>query len=127
MTLVSEYLRDTLGSEYSFEEYSRDILDTALYPGAREGTVEAVVYCALGLGEAGEVQGKVKKVLRDSGGVITSEAREAILSEAGDVLWYLSRLAKELGSSLDEVAKNNVEKLLDRRARGVIKGSGDTR
>ena len=33
----------------------------------------AVAYDGLGLGEAGEVQGKIKKIIRDNGGIITEE------------------------------------------------------
>lgn len=108
-------------------EYMDETFNTALYPGANEGTVEAVVYCGLGLGEAGEVQGKIKKIIRDDGSVITDEKREVILDELGDVLWYAARLAKELGSDLETVAQKNLDKLADRRARGVVTGSGDNR
>jgi hypothetical protein len=37
-----------------------------------------VTYDGLGLGEAGEVQGKIKKIIRDDGGKITPEHIEAI-------------------------------------------------
>ena len=36
-----------------------------------------VAYDGLGLGEAGEVQGKIKKIIRDDGGNITPEHIEA--------------------------------------------------
>lgn len=111
----------------TLNEYMDHTFDTALYPGANEGTVAAVVYCGLGLGEAGEVQGKIKKIIRDDGSVITDEKRAVILDELGDVLWYAARLAKELGSTLEDVAKGNLAKLEDRRARGVVTGSGDNR
>lgn len=48
-------------------------------------------------------------------------------SEIGDVLWYAARLADELGLSLSQIAEDNMDKLLDRKARGVISGSGDNR
>ena len=78
-------------------------------------------------GEAGEVLDKVKKIMRDDGGVITDGRREAIKGELGDTLWYLAVLCTELGLSLDDVAAANVQKLKDRKERGVIKGSGDYR
>lgn len=108
-------------------EYQQATVSTALYPGANEGTLEAIVYCALGLGEVGEVQGKIKKIIRDNGGVITEEAREEIYKELGDVFWYLARLSAELGYPLSNVAEANLAKLADRRARGVVTGSGDNR
>lgn len=85
-------------------------------------------YLALGLtGEAGEVAEKVKKAIRDEGGEISEEKKKAITLELGDVLWYVSQLARVLGVSLEEVAEGNLTKLADRKARGVIGGSGDAR
>jgi NTP pyrophosphatase (non-canonical NTP hydrolase) len=48
-------------------------------------------------------------------------------AEIGDVLWYVARLADELGIDLEEIATYNMNKLLDRLNRGVIQGSGDNR
>lgn len=108
-------------------EYQDFTMNTALYPGAGEGTLDAIAYCALGLGETGEVQGKVKKIIRDAGGVISEETKAAIAAELGDVLWYTARLAAELGYPLGNIAEANIAKLLDRRERGVVTGSGDNR
>ena len=89
---------------------------------------EDLSYCALGIsGEAGEVADHVKKMLRDDNGVITPERRENLKKELGDVLWYLSRMAGNLGYTLDEVATSNIEKIKDRRSRNVLHGSGDNR
>ena len=38
-----------------------------------------------------------------------------------------ARLADELGLDLSQIAQENMDKLLDRKARGVIGGSGDNR
>ena len=57
----------------------------------------AVAYDGLGLGEAGEVQGKIKKIIRDDGGNITPEHIEAIKGELSDVLWYISSMCDTLG------------------------------
>ena len=87
-----------------------------------------MTYPALGLcGEAGEVAEKVKKTLRDDGGVLSDERREALSRELGDVLWYLSQLATEAGLDLEEIAAENLDKLLSRQERGVLRGSGDER
>ncbi len=97
---------------------------TAVYPGA--GT--NLTYPALGLcGEAGEVAEKVKKALRDDGGVLSPERRAALAGELGDVLWYLAQVATEAGLDLAEVAEGNLAKLDDRRRRSVLHGSGDAR
>lgn len=108
-----------------FEEYQELTATTAVYPG--QGKVEGLYYVGLGLGEAGEVQGKIKKIFRDDNGVITDEKVNAIKAELGDVLWYLSQVSTELGLSLSDIASANIAKLADRRDRGVIGGSGDER
>lgn len=109
----------------SFFKYQNATRETAVYPHVDTGDIEALSYCALGLvGEAGEVANKIKKLLRDGD---TPELRRAARGELGDVLWYLARLADELGVSLSGVAEANLAKLHDRKARGVLGGSGDNR
>jgi NTP pyrophosphatase (non-canonical NTP hydrolase) len=105
-------------------EYQSLSRRTATYPRAGED----MTYPALGLcGEAGEVAEKVKKTLRDDGGVLTDERREALSRELGDVLWYLSQVATEAGLDLEEIAAENLDKLFSRQERGVLRGSGDDR
>ena len=88
----------------------------------------SLTYAVLGLsGEAGEVAEKYKKVLRDDAGVITHERRVEIKRELGDVLWYVSCVAKHLGFTLEQIAQENVKKLGSRAARGALQGSGDNR
>lgn len=86
------------------------------------------VYPALGLAnEAGEVLGKMKKIIRDRNNVVEAADRVAIGAELGDVLWYLAELATQLNIPLSGIAAQNLSKLRDRQARGVIQGSGDNR
>lgn len=110
-----------------FNSYQKATDATAKYPESGTGSMMALAYVGLGLGEAGEVQGKIKKVIRDDSGVLTDDVRLAIAKEAGDLLWYVARLCTEIGYDLSEVAEMNIEKLFDRKARGVIGGSGDDR
>lgn len=114
-------------SDMTMQQYQLDAESTAIYPGAGTGNWEAVSYLGLGLGEAGEVQGKLKKVLRDDGGVITDEKRSALAGELGDVLWYVANLASELDLGLEDIAMANIQKLASRRERNVLTGSGDNR
>jgi NTP pyrophosphatase (non-canonical NTP hydrolase) len=115
-------------SALSFDEYQQLTAVTAIYPEAGSGSAGALAYVTLGLvGEAGEIANKVKKVLRDSEGVVSDEIRETLVGELGDVMWYVARLATELQTSSGLVAQENLNKLLDRKERGVLKGSGDTR
>lgn len=108
----------------TFEEYQRESRKTAIYPNAGEN----FIYPTLGLcGEAGEVAEKMKKILRDSHGIISYEKREEIRKELGDVLWYLSQISSELNLPLEEVAQKNLEKLFSRMERNALSGSGDNR
>jgi NTP pyrophosphatase (non-canonical NTP hydrolase) len=108
----------------NFSQYQAQSRRTASYPRAGED----LTYPALGLcGEAGEVAEKVKKTLRDDGGVLSDERREALSRELGDVLWYLSQLATEAGLDLEEIAAANLDKLFSRQERGMLRGSGDDR
>lgn len=85
---------------------------------------ERLVENVLGLvGEAGEVAEKVKKLIRDS----SRFSNEEIMNELGDVVFYATALANIYGKGLQEVIQLNIEKLDDRQARGVLKGSGDKR
>jgi NTP pyrophosphatase (non-canonical NTP hydrolase) len=110
-----------------FKTYQAAVGTTAIYPEAGTGSPLALAYVGLGLGEVGEVQGKLKKVIRDDGGKVSEEKRVALLGELGDVLWYVARCASELDASLDFIASMNVEKLQSRKDRGVLQGSGDNR
>jgi NTP pyrophosphatase (non-canonical NTP hydrolase) len=105
-------------------EYQRSSRATAVYPDAGDN----LTYPALGLcGEAGEVAEKVKKAIRDDGGVLTDERRATLAAELGDVLWYLAQVATEADLDLGAIAEDNLSKLLSRRERGVLQGSGDSR
>ena len=94
-----------------FEEYQAEAKQTALYP----NRLKNLEYPTLGLaGEAGEVANIVKKIQRDHGGMITDETRIKLKDELGDVLWYISACADELGLTLEEIAEFNIGKLAKR-------------
>lgn len=112
----------------TFDEYQKQAITTDTYGGKGDVMSIAFVNKVLGLvGESGEVADKVKKLQRNNDGAMSEEERQELLKELGDVLWYLSAITHYLGSSLDDVAKHNLEKLFDREARGVIKSRGDNR
>ena len=103
--------------------YQQVAKQTAIYP--RE---QAIIYPTLGLtGEAGEVANKVKKIIRDG----TIENHESLIqeisAEIGDCLWYISVLADDIGIKLSDIANANLIKLANRKEKGTIHGSGDTR
>jgi NTP pyrophosphatase (non-canonical NTP hydrolase) len=107
-----------------FDDYQKRSRETAIYPDAGRN----FVYPTLGLvGEAGEVADKLKKTIRDDNGILTEKKKEEVKKELGDVLWYVAQVASELELSLNEIAEHNMNKLLSRKDRGVISGSGDDR
>ena len=103
--------------------YQQVAKQTAIYP--RE---QAIIYPTLGLtGEAGEVANKVKKIIRDDGNKINKGLVQEISAEIGDCLWYISVLADDIGIKLSDIANANLIKLANRKEKGTIHGSGDTR
>ena len=106
-----------------FCNYQSTARQTAIYPDQY-----GIIYPALGLGgQCGEVQEKVKKIIRDDNGEVSQAKKEELKKELGDVLWYVANLASDLGLNLDDIARENINKLLSRQERGVLQGSGDDR
>ena len=118
-------------NEYDdFDAFQDQAEDFCFYAGT-------LIYPALGLSsEAGELAGKVKKLLRDdempldenfNALHLPKDKREALALELGDCLFYIAVLASDIGYSLSTVADMNIAKLQDRKERGVLSGSGDSR
>jgi NTP pyrophosphatase (non-canonical NTP hydrolase) len=112
----------------TFEEYEAAATTSRAYPNVGNNHV----FPTLGLvEEAGEVAGKVKKLIRDHGkhtpADLTPEDIMNITKEMGDVLWYMAVLSRELKVPLVDIAEQNLAKIRDREARGMVGGSGDTR
>jgi len=123
---AKKFMQDKLVIEevMTAEFYEMKAGQTAIFP-----KYKALEYLALGLtSEAGEVAGKVKKLIRDGEDVEGFELKKiAIASEIGDVLWYCAMMAKEVGVPLNEIMKENLKKLHGRKVRGTLHGSGDNR
>ena len=117
-------------------EYQRRAIETCM-PSCNNYS-----YMMLNLvGEVGELAGKVAKAIRKEKAYIldnqliterglnalTVEEMNDIKSEAGDVIWQIAGLCHVMGWAFDDVAKNNLAKLADRKNRGVIAGNGDRR
>lgn len=106
-------------------------------------TSENFSYMALNLvGEVGELCSKVAKAIRkkqmeikdndlrmySQGDDEAAWDRETEMwKEAGDILWQLSGLCTVMGWNLEDIARQNLDKLADRKRRGQIDGSGDNR
>ena len=108
-----------------FDDYQESASKTTIFPDEMPDSVNTgTVYCALGLvGESGEVAEKVKKAVREDDPSYLDDLEK----ELGDVLWYLSQLAVQLGISFDDIAEGNITKLQDRQDRDVLTGEGDDR
>lgn len=108
----------------TFEDYKLAIDPLVVYP--RKTQLEALQYVTLGLnGEAGEVAEQIKKAMRNDGGDLSSERIESLKKELGDVLWYMTRLADELGTNLAEIAQINIKKLYARKDKDNLKHEKD--
>jgi NTP pyrophosphatase (non-canonical NTP hydrolase) len=123
---ANKYMKDkiVIAEIMTAEFYEMKAGQTAIFPKDK-----ALEYLALGLtSEAGEVAGKVKKLIRDGEDMEGFELKKiAIASEIGDVLWYCAMMAKEVGVPLNEIMKENLKKLHSRKERGTLSGSGDNR
>lgn len=129
--------------------YQKAATETASYPG--QGTMIGLMYVIGKLnGEAGEAAEVVFKALRDDDATypviaahrpagettmpvvygfqpFPEHKKHKLLRELGDVLWYVAAAAGEAGYTLSDVAQENIAKLMDRKNRGVLGGSGDDR
>lgn len=113
----------------NIDEYSKQAITTLLGDhGLSDDMSPALISQVFGLvGESGEVAEKFKKLIRDKNGRISAEDKEEIVKELGDILWYINSVSALIGSSLEEVAAKNLEKVLSRKDRGMTSGSGDNR
>ena len=111
-----------------FNEYQKKtrLTDVGVQP--EHGLNPGWVYYVLGIaGETGELVEKIKKHFRDDYGEMTKEKLEEIKKEMGDCFWYHARLADVFDIELNDVAKENINKLLDRKKRNKLHGEGDNR
>ena len=106
--------------DMTFNEFQEEAQKTAVYPQRN-----ALEYLSNGIGgEVGELQGHIAKFYRADMGEFP---RELVLKELGDIIWFVSELARLLGVSLGDVAIGNLQKLKSRQERGVLQGNGDNR
>lgn len=129
----------------TLNEYQQQAMTTCLPES------ENFSYMMLNLvGEVGELASKVAKMIRKgqvsftTDGDITlyqkhkpdltaveadeqTQREEEMQLEAGDCLWQLSGLCSVMGWQLEDIARQNLTKLADRKARHVIDGNGDHR
>jgi len=76
-----------------------------------------IIHWGLGLvGEAGDVAGCIKKTVAHE-----NDQRKGIRENVGDTLWYAAMICSFYGWDLEEVLKENIEKLKKRYSKGEFK------
>lgn len=135
--IVKAFSEMIVANPLNFTSYQKMAHTTALYlDGVKKENPQlgsnildmlAISYVGLGLGEAGEVQNKLKKIIRDKNGIITDEVKIDIKKELGDILWYVAEMSTILGLDMTDVAQANINKLFKRKDEGKLQGSGDNR
>lgn len=113
-----------------FKDYQKQSIKTDLFTKPTEINLLSVGFLEkiLGIaGESGELTDKIKKILRDKNGEVSIEDKDDITKELGDILWYVSAVSYYLDIPLEHVAQANIDKLSNRKERGVLKGEGDNR
>ena len=89
-----------------------------------KGKNEQVANFVIGLvAEGGEVADILKKVLFHGHDL----DKEELISELGDVLWYLSQVAQVYDITLEEVANKNIQKLYKRYPQGFSEEASKNR
>ena len=125
--------------DVALREYAEMVHGAAIYREGVDALVDSaskedlakmlkIFYATTGLaGEAGEVANKVKKILRDNGGIVDPEIRQRVLGELGGVAWYLTAVAEEFDLRIEDVLNFNYDQITSRQERDVLKGDGDDR
>jgi len=102
----------------TLNEYQQEAFATAIYKNSMYPVASIMVESA----ELADLF--IKPMLRGDDKEI---GRDQVMGEAGDVLWNLACLLKDMNITLEDVAKYNLKKLQSRMERGVIQGDGDER
>lgn len=112
--------------ELTLYEYGRLAIKTASKE-TLDGWDATITCAALGLtGEAGEFADRVKKLLFH-GHLLTQEEKDALRKEVGDILWYCNLAAVGLDTTLEWIARDNIEKLRLRYPEGFDSESSKRR
>lgn len=128
--------------EFTLTDYQKSVLLTA---GTNMSWRQQLMNAALGLGEAGEAQGDVKKFLyhtwspifHDAKGVdsvvlenhkiaINRTFREHMAAELGDIMFYVAWLAWLLDYPLNDIAIMNRAKLIGRHGEAEFHEAAST-
>lgn len=84
----------------------------------------ALVKLPIYVGKIAEV---AKKMIRDSAGMLPGDKLPVVQNSLAQILICLFNIAREWDINMDDVAQVNIDKLLSRKERGVLRGDGDDR
>lgn len=71
--------------------------------------------------------GLLKKSIRDDAGHVSDERRDAMKVELERIIKLFDMLCQQLGTTAHAVTQANLNKLSDRKQRGVLQGAGNHR
>jgi NTP pyrophosphatase (non-canonical NTP hydrolase) len=94
-----------------FNDYQNKARETIQKYNADVTTNLVIPYLGI-IGEAGSVVSELKKKLRD--GDSYSNFKNKLKEELGDVLWYIAAIAEQNDIKLEDIASENLLKVLDR-------------
>ena len=77
--------------------------------------------------EVSKMASVLKKAIRDNDGFLSNDGQRKILTHLCRTLWLLDAFCDRMGTSRLSVLNKNLNKLADRKQRGVLQGSGDHR
>lgn len=119
----------------SFDNYQEWTNTTAMFGdsideavGVQDNDVVKMLYLSNTINEeAGELAGKVKRMVRDDKGELSIPNTFGMIKELGDILYYMAQFTQVLGVQMSDVIEYNIIKLEDRTRRDAIQGAGDER
>jgi NTP pyrophosphatase (non-canonical NTP hydrolase) len=109
--------KQTQHTPVNVTEYQQATEETAVYPSP------FYPYFAL-IEEVGELYGKFSRMFRGDDKQFTEEEMR---SEMGDIMWNVAQICQLRGWSLEDIMRDNLEKLKKRAQEQTLKGSGDKR
>lgn len=121
---------NNMKNEITLNDYQARAMETRLE------SCNNLSYMAFGIvEEVGELNGKLAKAVRKELIAInqnrigagynfalgaSEELNDNLKKELGDILWFVAGLADQLGWTLEDVAKTNLKKLAERKAKNDI-------
>lgn len=121
------------GDVYWYCAATADALNTPLgtimegpAPSELYGFSKGMSYVAMTVAH-GNMLGILKKSIRDNDGFLSDKHREGLKLELWNIMWHNHSIIIALSGTDQGVLAKNLEKLADRKKRGVLQGSGDAR